>query len=250
MTEHTDFRQLQYQFAAHIRDPQHQPAPDDIETRRMAIYRRLFFNNLDNFISNAFPVIRQLHDDEQWQSLIRDFMVEHRCHSPLFHQIAAEFVQYLNQRPVPAQQPFLIELAHYEWLELTISVVEHEVKSLTPDSPETVMSTHWQMPPTAMLKLYSYPVHQIGVNHQPQQASEQPCCLLVYRDPTDKVRFVELNAVSARLLDLVNQGFSGYEAAEQIAIQLQHPDNQQLAEAAADLISDWCQSGVLSPADK
>ncbi|EMR13448.1 hypothetical protein MPL1_04802 [Methylophaga lonarensis MPL] len=250
MTEHTDFRQLQYQFAAHIRDPQHQPAPDDIESRRMAIYRRLFFNNLDNFISNAFPVIRQLHDDQQWQSLIRDFMVEHRCHSPLFHQIAAEFVQYLNQRPVPAQQPFLNELAHYEWLELALSVVEYEIQASLPDTVEALMSSYWQMPPTAVLQLYHYPVHQIGVNHQPQQPSEQPCCLLVYRDPTDKVRFVELNAVSARLLDLVNQGLSGYEAAEQIAIQLQHPDSQQLATAAAGLISDWCQNGVLSPADR
>jgi len=34
-----EFMRTQYAFAAHIRDPQHQPAPADIEDRRIAIYR-------------------------------------------------------------------------------------------------------------------------------------------------------------------------------------------------------------------
>ena len=41
------FQQTQYQFAAYIRDPEHQAIPDQIESRRMAIYRDLFFNNIN-----------------------------------------------------------------------------------------------------------------------------------------------------------------------------------------------------------
>ena len=41
------FQETQYQFAAYIRDPEHQPIPDQLESRRMAIYRDLFFNNIE-----------------------------------------------------------------------------------------------------------------------------------------------------------------------------------------------------------
>ena len=46
MGESADFRDIQYAFAKHIRDPQNNPAPTDAEDRRMAVYRELFFNNL------------------------------------------------------------------------------------------------------------------------------------------------------------------------------------------------------------
>ena len=48
MAELPEFQQKQYAFAAHIRDPENNPAPSGVEDRRMAIYRELFFNNLHN----------------------------------------------------------------------------------------------------------------------------------------------------------------------------------------------------------
>ncbi len=53
-----EFQQKQYAFAAHIRDPENNPAPDGVEDRRMAIYRELFFNNLHNLLGSTFPVIK------------------------------------------------------------------------------------------------------------------------------------------------------------------------------------------------
>ena len=41
------FQDKQYEFAAHLRDPENVPAPDGIEDRRMGIYRELFYNNLN-----------------------------------------------------------------------------------------------------------------------------------------------------------------------------------------------------------
>jgi hypothetical protein len=40
-----EFQRKQYEFAAHIRDPEKNAAPPGIEDRRLAIYRDLFFNN-------------------------------------------------------------------------------------------------------------------------------------------------------------------------------------------------------------
>jgi hypothetical protein len=37
-------------------------APEGVEDRRLAIYRRLFFNNLSNLFRRNFPVIRKLYE--------------------------------------------------------------------------------------------------------------------------------------------------------------------------------------------
>ena len=40
-----DFVRQQYQFAAYIRNPEHNSPPEAIEVRRMKIYAELFYNN-------------------------------------------------------------------------------------------------------------------------------------------------------------------------------------------------------------
>ena len=66
MNEHRKYQDIQYRFAAHIRDPQHVPAPEGIEDRRMAIYRDLFFNNLKSLLSSTFPVLKKLLADDKF----------------------------------------------------------------------------------------------------------------------------------------------------------------------------------------
>ena len=41
-THKQDFTQLQYEFAAHIRNPELHTKPDGVEDRRMNIYRSCF----------------------------------------------------------------------------------------------------------------------------------------------------------------------------------------------------------------
>ena len=53
-------RAQQFELTRHLRDPQASPAPAGIEDRRLAIYRDLFFNNIESLLSGNFPVICQL----------------------------------------------------------------------------------------------------------------------------------------------------------------------------------------------
>ncbi len=71
MDKSLPFQQLQHAFAAHIRDPDSQPAPEGIEDRRMTIYRDLFFNNLVKLLAGTFPVLSKIMGDERWRVLIR-----------------------------------------------------------------------------------------------------------------------------------------------------------------------------------
>jgi len=77
MAEQPDFVRRQYEFAAHIRDPEAYPCPSDVEDRRMAIYRELFYNNIEGFLADNFPVLRQVLEDRHWHAIARDFLARH-----------------------------------------------------------------------------------------------------------------------------------------------------------------------------
>lgn len=241
-----NFKQTQYQFAAHIRDPEHQPVPSDIENRRMAIYRDLFFNNINGTLKNAFPVIRSLMTDTEWEAMVRDFMIRHRCKTPLFVEIAREFIAYLEtERQTESDPLFLQELAHYEWVELALSIAEPEYTSTPVTENEDVLALLFDQSPLAWLLVYQYPVHQISAENQPETSSATPVCLLVYRNDKDKIKFIELNPVSARLLELLAHGQTGHQAVDELATAMQHPDPQVVANGAISLILDWTERGIL-----
>lgn len=245
------FIETQYQFAAFLRDPDNQPMPDNIEPRRMAIYRELFYNNIEGFIANGFPVLRQIFSDEAWHNMIRDFMIKHHCKTPLFHEIAREFMAYLENERDNANDPiFIQELAHYEWVELALSVLdnvedENENESINLNSNQDNLDVYFKTSPLAWPLVYNYPVHQIGPDFQPHEASNSPIHLLVYRNKADSITFMELNPVSTRLINLLNEGLTGKMAAEQIASELQHPNPQVVIAGARVLIDDWLQREVL-----
>ena len=241
-----NFIDTQFQFANAIRDPENNAGPDNIEQRRMTIYRELFYNNIEGFIANGFPVLREITSDEAWHKMIRDFMVKHRCKTPLFHEISREFLAYLDNERDDTNDPlFIKELAHYEWVELALSVLDADVTPIVINTNQDILTLPLKISPLAWSLSYSYAVHQINPNFQPEKANAQPVYLLVYRDVDDKITFLELNPVSARLIDLLNEGLTGHDAAEQIAKELQHPDPEIVINGARSLIADWLQRQVL-----
>ena len=236
-----DFRVRQYEFAAHIRNPARNPAPADVEDRRMAVYRELFYNNIEGFLSSGFPVLRKLLDDAHWHDMVRDFMDRHRCRSPLFAEIAREFLTYLEEeRDEHAQDPpFLRELAHYEWVELALSVAEAELPEAGHDGD--LLEQRPLLSPLAWALSYRFPVHRIGPDFQPGQPGKEPVYLLVYRNRQDEMGFIELNAISARLFTLLQEAnlASGRAALEQIAQELKHPHPEVVIKGGKDILESW-----------
>jgi len=237
-----DFIQQQLAFAAHIRDPDTVAAPADIEDRRMAIYRELFYNNVEGFISSGFPVLRQLSDDETWHRRVRAFFRDHRCQTPYFAEIAAEFVEWLqNSRGEhPDDPPFTQELAHYEWVELALSVSDADRELPAVDPNGDLMDGHPVLSPLAWPLAYQWPVHQIGPEFQPEAPGEQPSYLVVNRDRLDAVHFLEINAVTYRLLQLLTDqpSPSGREALQIIAEELGHPQPEAVIAHGQTLLED------------
>lgn len=229
MAERPKFQERQYAFAAHIRDPQNTPAPAGIEDRRMAIYRELFFNNLQGLLSTMFPVLKKLHSDEHWSRLIRRFMQRHQAKTPYFLELPAEFLGFLQDEyePGPDDFPFLAELAHYEYIELALSISEetNDLEGIDPDGD--LLAGVPVKSALTWVYAYQYPVHRISAKFLPDAPAGQPVYLAVYRNNEDKVGFLELNAVTAGLLNAIDQndgGHSGEALLRMLAAEINYSD--------------------------
>jgi hypothetical protein len=229
MAERPKFQEQQYAFAAHIRDPQNAPAPEGIEDRRMAIYRDLFFNNLASLLSTMFPVLKKLHSDEHWNRLIRQFMQRHQAKTPYFLELPAEFLDFLQNEYEPGADdfPFLAELAHYEYIELALSISEDRDDKEGIDPDGDLLANVPVKSVLAWVYAYQYPVHRISPDYLPKAPAEQPVYLAVYRGADDKVGFMELNAVTAGLLNAIadnESSQSGEVLLRKLAADINFPD--------------------------
>ena len=249
MAETPEFQKKQYDFAAHIRDPQNVAAPDAVEDRRMGIYRDLFFNNLLNLISQTFPVLKKLHTRDQWRKIVRKFMVQHQAKTPYFLQIPGEFLEFLQTEYESDERdfPFLADLAHYEWAELALSVSEetNDIEHIDPDGDLLVGIPAKSISCWAFA--YQYPVHRINQDYQPTEPGEQPTILAICRKSNDDMDFMELNAVTARLLELIgeNETMSGKQLLVQLATETGYTDVDAFIQHGATAMQDMRMAEVV-----
>ncbi len=224
------FQRSQFDFTAHLRDPEHVSAPENVEDRRIAIYRDLLFNNVCGFLNNGFPILKSIYSEQDWKVLSRKFFSTHRSHSPYFLEISEEFLDFLENEyeQMPADPDFLLELAHYEWIELAL-MTSRETLDISVDRNGDLLESVPVLSPLAECLSYQWPVQHISKTYQPEAPLEQPQFMIVYRnEETDEVGFMEANPVTARLFELIRDDGSrtGRQLLEQIVKELQHPDPQ------------------------
>jgi uncharacterized protein len=221
-------------LAAHIRDPERVPPPPGIEERRLKIYRELFFNNVDSMLAGNFPVLRRLYGDDGWQALVRAFYRDHDCQTPLFTELAREFLRYLDTRASTDMScdaghddpPWLRELAHYEWVELALQISEACNDEIAHDPDGDLLDGRPLVSPLVWPLAYTWPVHRIGPDYRPEAQPEAPTLLMVRREADGTVSFHVLTALVFRLLQRLDAepGLSGHEHLLALAAEAGAPD--------------------------
>ncbi|WP_158967469.1 DUF2063 domain-containing protein [Paraglaciecola sp. L3A3] len=241
-------KQAQMDFVAHIKNPDENPYQGNIEDRRLQIYRELFFNNVEGFISSAFPVLKSVYSQQDWQQLVRIFFAEHQCLSPYFIDISKEFVDYLSSEyELTKNDPvFMQELAHYEWLELDVSV-RISSQTLSPWNGTDLVS-HVSMSELASLVSYQYPVHQISSDFQPTDSSEI-VYLVVYRDIEDEVHFTLVNQVTAHLINIIQNvaSISTLQLVEKMSLAMPQLNQQQVSDSLQQVLRQLLGQHILLP---
>lgn len=246
-----DFRAKQLEFAAYIKDPENNPPPADVRPQRMAMYRELFFNNIDSFLSANFPVIRTLLNDRQWFELGQDFFAKHANQSPHFSEIPEEFLDYLqNERDSSNDFPFLLELAHYEWVEMALSIS----KQTSPANHQNLNNLPYlniRLSPLAWPLVYQYPVHKISPAFLPGTAPELATFLVVYRNPDDEVNFMEITPITYRLLEIIqeHEGILVTDCLRQIAEESKHPNPELIISGGLAILKGLAEKTVITVID-
>lgn len=197
-----DGLQAQRALAAHLRDPQAHPAPAGIEERRLRVYRELFFNNIASMLAGGFPVLHRLHDADAWQALVRDFYATHASATPLFTEIAREFLRYLPERAARGlvDPPWMLELAHYEWVETALQLSEAGLPDDV-DAHGDLAHGRPVLSPLAWPLAYQWPVTHIGPDFRPDVPPAAPTLVLLQREADGRVCFHALSPLSYRLLE-------------------------------------------------
>ena len=243
-----DFKSKQHEFAAYIRDPENNPMPADVKAPRMAMYRELFFNNIEGFLSGNFPVLRKILDDQQWLALAQDFYAKHPCQSPYFSEIPEEFLDYLqNERNSSGDLPFMLELAHYEWVEMALAIAKEDV--VVPDqNTDNLLNQPIALSSLAWPLAYQYPVHKIAPAFLPLQAPEQPTFLIVYRNSEDDVNFIEITPMTYRLLEIIQEQEKPLveDCLKQVARESNHPDPEVIVAGGLQILKELAEKGIVT----
>ncbi len=249
MADKPEFIRQQYAFAAHIRNPDVYPRPNDVEERHMKIYRELFYNNIEESIANTFPVLRNITPDDRWHAMIRDFYSNHLSHTPLFPELSGEFLKYLEleRTPLPDDPPFLLELAHYEWVELALSLLDHPIDPSSIDPQGDLLQGVPVLSPFAWPLTYHFPVHKIGPAFLPIAPDTTTTHLLVYRDNHFAIHFIDINPVTASLLNLISNhdDIPGEILLRHIATELGHPQPDNVIQSGLAILNDLKQRNVI-----
>lgn len=238
-----NFQDFQRAFGAHLRDPAHTPRPTGVPARRMAVYNELLFNNIGSFLDPCFPICQALLGNTRWLRLKRAFYRDQPLDTPWFRDIPREFVRYLNSETRSFPRPrWLGELAHYEWAELAVDLLE--TPKISHNANGDLIQQRIVLNPALMNLAYHWPVHRIGPEWRPRK--EALTCLVVYRDSDENVQFSAVNPLTHHLIAaLIQTSCSGEHVLRQLASELQHPDPTQLIEQGRTVLDALRQQGII-----
>jgi uncharacterized protein len=237
-----DFQRYQAEFTAHIRNPQAHKQPTGIVPARMAVYRKAVFNNIVESTSVCFPVCQTVLGKRAWQKLMREFVANFAAGSPIFREIPQQLLQFLNEKV--DCEPYIKQLAHYEWVELAVSGLETKAVKL---SKKTDLLKESAILAPHMLLEYDFAVHKISARIKPKTntntKTNEKTYLLVFRNATFEVKFIELNPMTFMLMQIIEKNnMAGEQALMRLAEQVNNDglkiESEIILKFGAEILQD------------
>ena len=241
------FQKYQLAFTSHIRDPLNQPRPKSVKIRGMNVYKEIVFNNLFESVSACFPVAQKVIGKRAWLKLIRGFFREHSSSTPIFRKIPEEFLAYLSS--INALTPeifpaYLTSLCHYEWVELLVSTIADKEEGRNINTLGDLRMNQPAFVPAMQLLNYEYAVQKISPRYKP--SVKENTQLLVYRNTAFEVKFIELNSITYRLIEILKQEKANcQQALTMLAIEINQAETESIIQFGLDILEDLRSQGVI-----
>lgn len=155
-------------------------------------------------------------------------------------------MQYLQwERNRADDLTFLAELAHFEWIELRLSIAESESITIKPLTCEQLLSGTPILAPVMQLLHYRWPVQNIGPNALPTEPPATTTHILGFRDSDDQVQFIALNPATAYLIERLHNGLTGQQALQAMSGELTNAQFIELTRFGLNILIDLHRQGAI-----
>ncbi|WP_401736294.1 HvfC family RiPP maturation protein [Stenotrophomonas pavanii] len=237
---------LQRRWADHVRDPS-VAAPDGIEARRLAVYRRLCIDSLDTLLAGSLPRLRQQLGTPRWRDTVEHYYARHTCQTPLFPRIADEFAAWLAVQDTLALPGWAAELAHYESTRQSLYIEARDAGRAL--CRAAVGSDVLAVSPLARVLGYQWPVHEDKDEDEDEGPgsvlSAAPTLLLIRRLADFSLQVEQLSPLAYALLSVFGDDGAPVDEALQVLSETHGVATDALRVACAPVLDELCAAGVL-----
>ncbi|MCU0691111.1 MAG: putative DNA-binding domain-containing protein [Polyangiaceae bacterium] len=214
---------------------------------RLLVYRRLVFSRFVHVVETTIPRTRSRRGIEALHADVSRFLDEEASKSQYLRDIALEFVLWAERRwaeddTIPGYLPYL---ARHEILSFEMAALQNDDRPVQEGELDLDRPVRTQA--SSRVVRYPYAVHELSTD--PEDLSEperRHTALLAYRDPSHRVRYLDLGPASAEMLEaLVHRGERLRHAIAGGAHAAGVPMDDAYLGGVAALLADLAERGVL-----
>ena len=224
-------------------------SPDDAaairsEAQRLSVYRSLVRGRLSDAVSLALPRTR-VRLGSLFDEYFERFLAERGPRSHYLRDVTTELLDFMAPlaRADARVPPWALELARHEALDILVGSLADEPKAVTLElDPDRALS----FSATARIVRYEFAVHRLSADPgdagEPERAKT---ALFVYRSPAHDVRYLELTALAAAILERLLSGETLRRALELGAMDERVPLDSAVLEGTARVLTDLAERGAV-----
>ncbi len=208
-------------------------------------YRRLFRNNINNTLTQAYPISLEVLSNEQWNKMVDGFYANHDAQTPHVWKLPFEFYQFARESDYAQKYgfPFLNDLLYFEWLEIDVYTMPNKYPEPFKENGDA-MNDLIEVNREYSLERLEYPVHlyaaKESLNHKGNYF------LLTYRTPKDfEVKFLDMPPLHVLFFEKIsNERLTASQIIDQLLVQNNEIPKEQLAQNILGFIQTMMEEKV------
>ena len=175
-------------------------------TDRLHHYRRLTYNIIKSALSTAYPIAKKTLTDDEWIAMVDDYFANHKMNSPLVWKMPFEFYEFCQEKEYGEKfgKPYLNDLLYFEWIEIEVHTMEDKLIPLYVEEGD-LLEDNLVITPEYELLSFDYPVHKFKGDELLDKKGSY-FVLIFRKKSTGAVRFINLSAFLAYLLEVIAEG--------------------------------------------
>lgn len=225
--------------------------PEFSRAERLHIYHNAYRLRLIETLANDYPALQLAVGEDKFSELCTQFIAAHPSHHPSLRWLGEKLAEFLRNHPEWKAQVHLIELAEFEWAQLTVFDKTDEsiatlddLRALPPEAWMTMQLSFQQALQLMKCKTNAPKFWEFLLKDEPEVQAEfltGPQDWLIWRENLQVV-FRPLNASEAWALQTFIAGKNFAEVCEGLCEWF---TEEQVPMQAAQYLQHWIRGGLV-----